>query len=703
MFEEMDASDSVIKTLTNNFLELQKFLQENKEEVKELTERFLTFLNDAVKVTAKTLVFLANNFELVTGAAKVFLALFVARKINNMVLGIVAMGKAIKGVGLAASTATPLVTALAFAIDLFVGAKEREAKFLDKQNKVLLKQTVEDTRIRMNALESLRGAIIGVTRAEDAARGTQGGAFAEKFSDLTRARKELSSQARELSKKTGLPLTFFINLKTERDLDLQMRGLAQQLHKNIKATLANAEESKKLSNFNQKIATAATPAKTFADLVNKQAEKALQDKLKADREREDREKRAATINRKAMIKDFTDQIGKNIARQFKLSLTGISGSSLAQGTQQSRLTAGEFTSEFINEFSPFLKEGPFKVASDVLIGGFFSINKESQDFLQNLSAFNSTLTGITGIVPSGAGQGPISSGPALAIDSLGGSVTNSLIDALREAREKAFEDATLQVDVILGEASKEKFKEDVKGLSENTRTILQGSLSVLEDAATAAFRVMSNLSEKRHSDDLTKLEERKRALSAEKQHAFEAFGKDKEKRALIEAKFLEKEKELELQKLAIEKDAAKERKRMALIQVAINTAIGVTNAIAFGTTITSRVIGAAVAVAAGISQAAVISSQNLRNGGIVGGRGNGTSDSNLVSLSRGENVTSVDTVNRLGGQDAFNQLIDENIDSGLQGRGGKAVFIIEGNVLGNEEFIRDMANALELEDNRRFN
>jgi len=68
---------------------------------------------------------------------------------------------------------------------------------------------------------------------------------------------------------------------------------------------------------------------------------------------------------------------------------------------------------------------------------------------------------------------------------------------------------------------------------------------------------------------------------------------------------------------------------------------------------------------------------------VVLGSGNGGSDSEIARVSRGERILAVDEVDRLGGL----QRIQELLDFGQRGGEGKTIRI--DTLIGTDEFVRD--------------
>lgn len=125
-------------------------------------------------------------------------------------------------------------------------------------------------------------------------------------------------------------------------------------------------------------------------------------------------------------------------------------------------------------------------------------------------------------------------------------------------------------------------------------------------------------------------------------------------------------------------------KALAIAQAAMNTYQSATKALADYGPIAGPIL-AATSLALGMAQVSKIAATEFkaRHGAIVGGYGNHTSDSEVAHVSRGERILSVEEVQHLGGM----QRIQESIESGFN-KGGGAQIVIQGNVIGEEQYVR---------------
>lgn len=92
-------------------------------------------------------------------------------------------------------------------------------------------------------------------------------------------------------------------------------------------------------------------------------------------------------------------------------------------------------------------------------------------------------------------------------------------------------------------------------------------------------------------------------------------------------------------------------------------------------------IMAGVAFAAVASQAAAIESQSFREGGVIEGAGGPRQDNQQINVSRGESILNAEATARIG---------RDGIDRLNNGGGAGVTVIINGGMIGNEGFVRDV-------------
>lgn len=173
------------------------------------------------------------------------------------------------------------------------------------------------------------------------------------------------------------------------------------------------------------------------------------------------------------------------------------------------------------------------------------------------------------------------------------------------AATKEQTDAILSSEKQISEAEAKLTDEKLKGIEDelDLRKQLQAAaLTAASNISSAIFEVGRNRAELEKEQELTALDE----IYSKRIEA--AAGN-----AALQEKLT---KELETKKLAIEKEAAKKRKKSALIEAGINTALAITKALTGAAPPVSFIL-AALAAIAGAAQIAVISSQQFAHGGIA--------------------------------------------------------------------------------------
>ena len=598
IFETMDSGGTPVKKLTKRFFELQQFIKDNAEGIKEMTAKFLEFADKTIDVIVTAVKFLARNIDNIRFALELagqaLIANFAISRITAILAGLKGLALAFTSMGTAARFAIGPLGLLLIAVELLAEAERRRANMLDRQNKVLLKNDEKTILKKIEALRDLRESLEAVEKVE--ARIAKGEGF--RLTPTERGVfREFKSKAKQLSDRTGLPLQFFINLGTSAQLDKQIKGLVIQMARLDESGNEIVKAEKILEKSN----------KSLEDLLKRQANAVLKDIASREKGDKRREREAAKALREA--EKLRREMEKANARP----------------------------------------------------------SKERKRRIRDFPEISGLFKGDIGVVDK------------LPLAKIDGEI-KKVLNRLAQSRVKI-----------------ERQKKALKNL------IISSSLQFTSAAADATLNIISNALDARLELELKALDQRRRLLMIEKEATLKTFGDTKEKQALINSEFAKKEREIQRQKEQAEREAGRKRKALAITQSIINTAIGITSALATGFG-PGRFIEAALVAALGAVQLGVIASQNFRNGThLVGGRGGPTSDSNLANVSRGEAITSVDTISRLGGPAGFQQILDENLDSTSSSGGGSTIiFNVSGNLIGNRENIREIVNEIELENSRRF-
>jgi len=170
------------------------------------------------------------------------------------------------------------------------------------------------------------------------------------------------------------------------------------------------------------------------------------------------------------------------------------------------------------------------------------------------------------------------------------------------------------------------------------------------------------------------------------------------KQTIIEEKRAQEEERIAKEKAAAEKEAKEDEKASKIAQATADATLAVIGVLAntYGGVYTRAAAGVAIAaIAAGYISQLYSALSGYRTGGIVGEKGNGTSDSNLALVSKGERILTEDNIDSLGGNERINQMLDRG---GTYNTSSKTVHI--DTFVGTREFARSMIKTIEKELSR---
>jgi len=249
------------------------------------------------------------------------------------------------------------------------------------------------------------------------------------------------------------------------------------------------------------------------------------------------------------------------------------------------------------------------------------------------------------------------------------------IDRLQEAQ-----DVVAEVQAANAEAQKERVLDQVEGF----RAAAQVAVDMIQMLQDNQFAKM----QAKHKAELKMLDERaQREISNAKGNAF--------KQAIIARKMAKERKKLEDEQAKVEKEQKEKQKRWAMIEVGINTAVGVTQALR-GMTPPASIVMAAIIAAMGLAQLAVISSQDSFAKGGFTGSGNPADVAGVVHKE--EFVIPHEDVRALGGAAGIQQMIDERIEDVTAP--SRSVFLQIDTFIGTEEFKRELFVDIQKESQR---
>lgn len=195
---------------------------------------------------------------------------------------------------------------------------------------------------------------------------------------------------------------------------------------------------------------------------------------------------------------------------------------------------------------------------------------------------------------------------------------------------------------------------------------------------------------------LTRLDAEKTALQNRLQFETAGLEENSFKRAMLSQRAFEEERRIDRKMEKARDVAAAKEKRRALFLAGINAAVAATDVLARQPATMMGKIAAALAIGATATTfIAAIASKKMWAGGIVEGEGNRSSDSVLTWLSKGERVLSNDEIDRVGGHNRLQQIIDNSSNTKTSSK-----TVIFQNCYGTRQFAREVKELLEKEDSR---
>lgn len=248
------------------------------------------------------------------------------------------------------------------------------------------------------------------------------------------------------------------------------------------------------------------------------------------------------------------------------------------------------------------------------------------------------------------------------------------------------------VENTFNKPSKDQSQKDFDKKYNDIMNLTQASTDLVINSAGIVMAIEDD----KHEKIMNNLEKEKSALDSRYQKELAAAGNNAFKRQIIEQKYAQKKSELD-KKMEAEKDAQARREKLRSIFLAtIQMPLVILGAMRdmWGGPIERLTAGVAIAAALA-GYIGTIVAANYREGGVVDGHGNSTSDSIWAKVSRGERVLSVSEVSRLGGNERVQQLIDREIVNN-----NKNINVNISTVYGSRQFVREMITEIKQELSR---
>ncbi|MCK9428335.1 MAG: hypothetical protein M0P92_06610, partial [Acholeplasmataceae bacterium] len=283
--------------------------------------------------------------------------------------------------------------------------------------------------------------------------------------------------------------------------------------------------------------------------------------------------------------------------------------------------------------------------------------------------------------------------------------TQAVFDMIR-MHDEAADDARkerLKKDIeyfLKSEERREKLKKEAdKKQKEREEKRREEFNSLIESSALFAdsfINLLDVINDKTLEKTLTRLDAEKTAVQNRLQFETAGLEENSFRRAMLTQKAFEEEKRIDRKMEKARDEAAAKEKRRALFLAGINAAVAATDVLARQPTTMMGKIAAALAIGATATTfIAAIASKKMWAGGIVEGEGNRSSDSVLTWLSKGERVLSNDEIDRVGGHNRLQQIIDNSSNTKTSSK-----TVIFQNCYGTRQFAREVKELLEKEDSR---
>jgi len=255
-------------------------------------------------------------------------------------------------------------------------------------------------------------------------------------------------------------------------------------------------------------------------------------------------------------------------------------------------------------------------------------------------------------------------------------------------------------DFFEAEEARRKIQEDdVKkdaDWAEQRKQNIQTVFDFTANTMLQTFDIISQFQEMKLQEDLLRLEREKQAIADRYATEERLAGNNVFKKTLLAKKFANDQKKIDDEMERKRDEAARKSKVVAIFEAIVQGAVAVVNAIKAGSSMGPWGAAAFAAITAGLvaAQIGVIAAANFRSGGRVYGEGNGTSDSVIAKVSRGEYIVDSDTVRKLGGFEALESLLERGSNS------ERSINLYVDNYIGSKEYTRELIEQFREELSR---
>ena len=220
-----------------------------------------------------------------------------------------------------------------------------------------------------------------------------------------------------------------------------------------------------------------------------------------------------------------------------------------------------------------------------------------------------------------------------------------------------------------------------------------------QDKVVAAYeltdQIITGFDDLRHDKIMNNITKEENALNKKYSKQMDLAKNSSERQKLIQMKYDADMRKLQKRKEKEEVEYRNKEKAWAIIDVLIK------GAVAFIAQLQSGPAGwvlAALTAAATTASAIFIASKKYREGGMVRGAGNGTSDSVPMWGSNGEYMVKKDIVDSLGGEYGVKSMIEDRLGKSFTSSRNVNLYI--DTLIGSPEYERDLFIRLKKEEKR---
>lgn len=629
-----------IEGISQKFIDLQGWLEKNPEAVIRVAKEIAKLTEGLVKLASDAFTFVIKNGDVLYGLFKTMLALGIATRVGTgYTNAFMRFDKAVGNAGKSMAIALPILHSMAIAIQLASSWTDKWVENLERVQKVTGDISVQGLENKLEALKEFQKRMSDpdevkfINKVKKAGKGVL-----ETVKELESNAEILNRVSKDIGKDFGIDPAFFKGLSK---VDAMIVGLEKRIASMKKGgDKESGKESDAVVPFNLedlfgkggKGGAAKDPAEEYADAFIKYMELRLKGK-------------SEVIAR--ALAGFSLDAAKLLGQGETIGgLTGGQIGGLGKLTPgfEASLAGTEATGLPLNIADiPNLSaqaESAIKLAAEEV--KILQIQKERIEIIDKL------------------------------IDKHGEEI--EAIELVKEKQQEAVE-----VERAIAEERKEHWLNQAEGFMSAAQLAVD-MVQMIQDAQFSKLK-------SHHADEMKMLDARaKREIDNVQGNAF--------KTAIVARKMAKEKQKLEAEQAKIEKEQKEKQRRWAMIEVAINTAVGITQALR-GMVPPASIVMAAIVGAMGFAQLGLISSQeSFRVGGYTGS-GNPSDIAGVVH--RKEFVVKDQDVRDLGGASGVQQMIEDRLEGETTNR---VVYMNIDTFIGTEEFKRELFIDMQKEAQR---